>query len=57
MDLDLTRIEKLARAAEVRGEGVSRRTLKGLDVEELEDDLAERGAAGGLTEQPLGAED
>lgn len=57
MSLDLDRIEKLARAAEVRGEGVTRKTLKGLDVEDLEDGGAEEDARGGLVEKSLTPED
>lgn len=53
MDLDLVSIEKQARAAESRGEGVTRRTLKGLEVQDLEDADAEDDAKAGVIEKAL----
>lgn len=51
--LDLAQIEKQARAAEFKGERVDRRTLKGLEVEDLEDRDAEDDAKSGVIEKAL----
>lgn len=56
MELDLAKIEKQARAAEAQGKGVTRRTLKGLEVSDLEDGEAEDDAKEGTLEKALKAE-
>ena len=53
MELDLAKIEKQARAAEAQGKGVTRRTLKGLGVSDLEDEDAEDDAREGVIEKAV----